>query len=448
MEYHSSNPFGYRQSGNWRNYMDGRGWRFQPPYVPPKRAPIKQLSVRHPSGGGGNYNKSIKGPKYLEVNPNTGEVEPQRVRKGSSLPGYKPPTVEYGNNLSISKAAWRAAGFLGHAIPKINPYIRALDMAFQIAYAFNDDAEWAKQGEETPNEAALRYGWTVCCDGGYSGGQKLVYSKYSYFTSQKSGPATVCGRHLGCGTSLQVPQGEVSSDTFTVPERRNTTGIPYVQDIVVHTGMGDSRFRYERKYGYRRVIPGRTTAPEVKIEPASRIMPMPIAINPTPSAIVEDVYAPSDRVKRRRRIKQYQRPAVNVVVAPGSGGHIPPRTGNHNVVRPAPGEREKKTGVGLRRALGVLSRIYDATTEAQDLVDALLDAIPGSRAAKKLGLHEKVNYIYDNIDRLDMAKAVGNIIANEAEDRAVGAFHGALKKARAPFGSSMFGGYVPNVTVR
>lgn len=99
---------------------------------------------------------------------------------------------------------------------------------------------------------------------------------------------------------------------------------------------------------------------------------------------------------------------------------VPP----HVFMPPRKGEKEKKGKAGP-----VASAILNAVgtpTEAADAIDAVYDALgkkcPGAKTPQA-----KLKCIADNFDTLDVAKAIGNLIANEIEDRAIGTVGKALK---------------------
>lgn len=444
MEYTSSNPFGYRQSGNWRHYRDSRGWRYQPPYVP-KPQPVQQLSVRHPSGGSGpDIRTRPKGQKYFDYDTKTGQMKPQKVYTGKSLPGYNPPKITYGDPkyktpaLRPSDAAWRALGFLGKVVPRLNPYVRAIDIAFQVAYAFQEDAEWSYQRNETLEDVLTAEGWHLCC----KMTDRVDYWRPGGRWNNTNEPYEACIQvPLGCGLKLQVPQGKVSEGiSWTIAASTYGERAYHNKLYLGPENPIRGRMDFEQIWGRTIIRPARDPARTITI-PAPRKVAMPVPVTtPVPASITETYTPPSGRRKPRPG-KPYQVPAVTVEVGSGNSGHIPPRTGVHNQLPPGPLEREKKGGVGLRQALGMLSRFYDGVTEANDLVDAIADAIPACRAVKG-GMVSRLNCIYDNLDDLDIAQAVANIAINEAEDKAIGKFHKALKDAKAPFGSSMWQGYV------
>ena len=199
--------------------------------------PIAHTSQRYPNryNKGDGYAKSTR-----TIDHATGDWS--RTRSGRSLPGYHPTpprelsargkAVQRVEEARLKRGMSEVAKKLGLFAGRLNPYVRAVDLAFDVYDLLGpsgEPSEWAEQGTSDYGDAAVSAGYNVCCDLGYGDGPKLLYSRYSYFTSLQSAPANVCGRHVGCGTSLQVPQGEVGTETFTIPERANTTGIPYVQ---------------------------------------------------------------------------------------------------------------------------------------------------------------------------------------------------------------------------
>ena len=117
---------------------------------------------------------------------------------------------------------------------------------------------------------------------------------------------------------------------------------------------------------------------------------------------------------------------------------ITPRPGRHYKRPPGSNEREKKTKKNPGAFYRILNGIVGFAGEAGDLVGAVYDALPKSETRWKgrdgkwrdrdYGPIEKAQRIYNNLDKLDVDKAIENIIANEAEDRLIGGLASGARK--------------------
>jgi len=109
--------------------------------------------------------------------------------------------------------------------------------------------------------------------------------------------------------------------------------------------------------------------------------------------------------------------------------HEPPR-------RPPVGTKERKIkiGYGTSPVGRAIAASINITTETGDLVDAMFFAIPRKYRPKwpdgkvrKLTLSQKMQFVYDNYERMDMVKFLQNASSNAAGDRA-GGLSGEFKK--------------------
>ena len=110
--------------------------------------------------------------------------------------------------------------------------------------------------------------------------------------------------------------------------------------------------------------------------------------------------------------------------------------------RPAPAElgkrEEKRQGGRAANALfGFISGLFHGATELGDFVDAVHEALPKKLQTKDKSLVGKMQAVIDNWRAVDVDQMIKNIVANEVEDRVIGAFMGQLDKAG--FGVSLSG---------
>ena len=100
--------------------------------------------------------------------------------------------------------------------------------------------------------------------------------------------------------------------------------------------------------------------------------------------------------------------------------------------RPPKGTKERKIkGNGLLRLFGKGLSTY---SEVGDFIESLWDALPERYQTEDAHLGEKMMDLYENINELDIAKAVENLIKNEIEDRIVGKLIG---KTTDTFGNNL-----------
>lgn len=164
--------------------------------------------------------------------------------------------------------------------------------------------------------------------------------------------------------------------------------------------------------------------------PTPRPLPFPLVNLPRPGREV----GPSSRSDVWEGDIPWQGPAVR------NRDEVRPRTRTRDL--PAPLTRlQQRLGYKERKILGPWARallaVWDASTEAQDLVDALADALPEGTCKGK-GLSAKSYCVYANFHLINWRQAVQNIIYNAIEDGIAGRLIGRLEKAGVGIG---FNGY-------
>jgi hypothetical protein len=432
MEYYSRT--GYRQSGNWRHYGDSRGWRYQPPYVPPPPPPIKQLSQRKQYR---NYDlRFSKGSKYLEQRAD-GSIGPQQFRKGKSLPGLKPikgPGLPGIGGLPKYKPLVRAGRLLGEQVIRLNPYIRIFNMAMDLyeAFSFDENQPWAVQGEPDRIATLQAAGWTMCCQVGTGGEPWIMNGSDGGIKSAYFDPVYQCSSGVRCGLGGQVTNKPFDYGDFAIGKYNNTHAsrtlwigkriyIGYVEGF-------PNRAPINEKWIYNEAIPPRSQGTGTKPGLVRRVMPLP-SVTPDRPFITDTYQAPSNPLRSRPKLKRYERPSIDIVVNPG-GAMRPPTNGSHILAPPTGRDREKKVYASGRQALALLGKFYDGITEADEVVDILYDNLGKKCRAK--GMAAKMQCIYNNLHTLDLSKAIPELIANHYEDKLWGRFYGYGKKS--PFG--------------
>lgn len=326
----------------------------------------------------------------------------------------------------------RIALKLGLQATRFNPYVRFAHMAFDAYHGLQDPSPWAQQEPDQEGEWDLT-GWIHACGPPFPaphpacGGIAVKYVPSAYNDK--------LAKQL-CGTPGQVPTGDMGSpNTY-----KNETMM-----IGPYTPLGSpscqSRMNHESGY-YRQYLSSAPWTP-TKTDPVpGRAWPLP-APSPKPASVVEEYPTerrPDPKLQRKYERLPYRVPAgsVQFFARPGPAGKGPPRDDDHILRPPGRNEREKKGDFTPRQALKFAGALYDAGTEAGDIIDVLWDNMkckPPFRPGRPYGMSDKANYIYNNLDCLDLRGAVFGLIKNHWEDRYIyGKIFGTLGK-HSPYGS-------------
>jgi hypothetical protein len=145
-----------------------------------------------------------------------------------------------------------------------------------------------------------------------------------------------------------------------------------------------------------------------------------------------------------------------VVVQAAYGGATPPRLPpTLYATKSKPPSIGTDEGKGFLRRLGVAgAKILDLTSESAEVVDAIYRALPKDvrdkwdrpdRKADSIGQYGiagadwKIQAIFHNYHKVDIAQAIQNIAMNEVEDRLIGGAMAARNRATRPdrFGSNL-----------
>lgn len=102
--------------------------------------------------------------------------------------------------------------------------------------------------------------------------------------------------------------------------------------------------------------------------------------------------------------------------------------------RKPPPRREKEKKTAGEKAVAKVATAAFALTEFQDLVDALVDAIPGPRP--KMRAPARLDYLLDNFDRMDASQALENVVENFVQDFFIGKGTAAAQKKLKELGAT------------
>lgn len=110
----------------------------------------------------------------------------------------------------------------------------------------------------------------------------------------------------------------------------------------------------------------------------------------------------------------------------GDGNTSRPRS-THHFAPPPRGVKEKKVALG---GTGKLGRFYGSLSEGKELIDDIWGALPDDVKGKRRKTpQQKLTDLWQHWDRLDAAKAIGNVIWDKSVDRIIGAAASAGRKA-------------------
>jgi len=111
--------------------------------------------------------------------------------------------------------------------------------------------------------------------------------------------------------------------------------------------------------------------------------------------------------------------SVTTTLSPRSSFRRAPETSPiHARKRPPSGVKERKVRINLRGALGVVGLV----TESLDWLNALYDALPDEYKVKgkRSNQIERGQAVFDHFDKIDIAKAIQNLLINHIEDKVIG----------------------------
>lgn len=390
------------------------------PYPYQRNRPASQ-DLRGPASSGN--------PKYLEQRG--GQTGFQQFRPGQSLPGYKPgshtpyPVQQggWGNALAHAQKLQHLKHFRGAlAAAGLTPQGLAFSIGLELLDQLDFHAPWAYQIPEQEQGYHFPDGGVGGCSGGPAGRNAIKW------TTSNSGTHW---ENL-CGTPLQVPN---YSNGQAVQGGEMQPGVGYEVAIGPAT-LGGQRMTF----GEVRYYPGDRTPPTPAWEPyrAPSALPLPRSAPPLPSVSETSQPAPSPN----EYFEPYESPAIEISVGGGIRGPVAPVYTSHYQLPPGNNVRERKERMPASDIGRLIYRLYDATTEASEIVDILYDNL-GEKCRGARDMSSKAYCVYRNLHTLDIPSAVADIVINHYEDKIWGRFYSYGRPA--PFGSQMPGGTMPRI---
>lgn len=309
--------------------------------------------------------------------------------------------------------------------------------------------EWFQQPEQQPGYNFSGAGFTRCCQSAQTGRD---WVRYIGGPTGNPLPDPVCSYQVGCGVVFQTVTTGYGGG-ITIPQYTGSGQRAETIWLGPDMGLSSDRMVFEEKW--QRIVgahPPETIPFEVPDNPPAQ--PLPPQDLPLPWQIPEPFPSrPPQPVEReigngiprpKPRYKPYHKPGIETDITPD--GMSRPTERPHARVKPRPGERERKGDTPLDMALQAVAALYDATTEANDVVNVIAESIRGQPCSRG-GIAQKMGCIYQNLDKLDVWEMTLGLARNHYEDKIYGRVFGILGK-HTPAGSMRPTSNRPDVQVR
>lgn len=406
--------------------MPGRGyataWRGSSPVSPPGSQ----------KGGGGLPGGRFGSPGNMPKPAN--DNLPTPANDNTPL-GWDPGSLGYDASARV----------LGRALGRYAPIIGAAMLAYDRYQWYNNLGVYAPLTDDVTAPGATV---TVNCG---PGGSTMRYR--NGFT------VTGCGNNLPISpTSDRVQDGPFKGMfiwdivapyppnpnlPLAAPVRAYAWTSPGPMRVGNHVTAHFPSLPYENQ-GHPRIGVAGEGAPAIKPNPFPSLAPSTTPImqpSPTPAPIPWivlpglpwDVNSPSTV----QRVEAYDAPqdvrannpehAIDIV----SGEAVAPE---HSYARPPSGTKEKKFASSGTKGTALIRQLFDAASEAEDLLDSFYWAVEGRKrplrewvrtptgkwARRKLTIQEKAIWLGQNFDAINWQLAVENVVKNEIQDRFYG----------------------------
>lgn len=225
-----------------------------------------------------------------------------------------------------------------------------------------------------------------------------------------------------------------TSGAIVLPGVTLWEGVSPIYEWQYDPGQAHPTQKYSVKTEWHRVAP--PYAPPRKPVFLPDIIPLPGWINPIPTP-----FSPQPLpVPRPVRRPDYD-PPPNAEHHPGPRPEFRPIPGpsaapnpglNPRPSRPGKGTKERKVQ-GTGRTRGALGWLLSNYSEANDMLDALHSALP-DKLQKGNTPYEKFKDLYANPDKIDMAKAMANLINDQVSDPKMAEFFQKSQEALSQWG--------------
>lgn len=387
--------------------------------------------------GRNNYNFGGPPPARIEHSiPRSGQLlGPGLTPKGKSIVpqiarrrpvALRPQTsTEWGDNYRRVQAAAK----LARRLARLNPYLNAMDIGFQLLDSWT---AYGPQQEEIP-EVPEHWNdgvWNVRaeCD---PDGREYIYDE-------------PLAANLDACLGNQARTRRWGSFEEALQQNPNRLGVG-----IWRRNFATALFRYTHVRTWTRPSTSSPTHPTPYLVPYQPAQPGKRTVQRAPTSVVPAPAVSSNydtpprsthrpdviigTLKPLNPTRPSEVPANTVEVLPG-GIRKPPQK-PHVLAPPRPGGKELKLQVQKGSPLyKAISDLYNGATEADDFIQIVADSIPGN-TCKGLRPVEASLCIGRNLDKIDIDKMIEGLIYNHVEDQLVGAFLSWGKKA--PYGTQL-----------
>ena len=369
-------------------------------------------------GSSGSMNPYNRSGGNTAGKTSTGEVS--RMGRWAQVPNTRTPSSLNADNAGWAKAMQRGAMQAAKALLQ-----EFGNMVGEYTTPFAED--WGTLPQKTFNPTGQ---WTRCANPTDSCAPSASLTLWDWFGSHATNSG-VC--NLG-----SCPLGQVSVLGDAIP---SMAGWPSTVNLINIGRASATPGRYDHLQQWRRLGPAtpswaiprpiRPTVPLNGVRPfAKGEAPLKHPVKAPPKVDLDG------RVRAKPRV----RPSTDIVFPPGRPPVI--KTGEH-VDEPDKVPTRKVRGVP-KAMVGALALMH-GLTELGDFVDALYEALPPiARCAGKRGLVHDLICVLEHADAFAdpdvMAAAIGNLIANEVEDRVIGALFGSNWRTGVRSFNDQYGG--------
>lgn len=387
--------------GQWSPPYDGPGYANERSYL--SKIPFRPERDRHD-----DLRKMLEGP-----------FRPQRDRRRRSTT----PLNLRGTLDEMSRL--KAAGKIGLLARRFGLGWGQLFQALLAEFGVDPFYDpWARSPKWDYNLAAR--GFALCCQ---TSTNTEKYAQANIVQTTAQAPCTTLPT-LWCGTTLQPPWGN-EGDPITFPafsggpsnNRRSYDTIFFGPSLV-----GGTRMRYEQRWSRVR---GPGAQPADVIIPTRPVFRVPDT-SPFPSRVPFEQPRPVDRSDDPDEIPEGEnwpggrpRPIDYAPYEiPASGFEVPPRgppvhhDGPHQLLPPGKAP-EKKRDFNT----GKVGKLYGGLTEVGDFLECAEKALPKGIPRVANRLHERLQRVYDNWEKIDVAEMTLCIQTNAANDAVVGKYN-------------------------
>lgn len=266
-------------------------------------------------------------------------------------------------------------------------------------------------------------GFVLCCK---TGNQLQEFARTRSFRPDGfQVPACSILPSLWCGTLLQPTQGTFGNP-INIPA---ATGNQWQYDVIFFgpSRVGGARMDYQERWTRLKRAP----FPAQSIQPRRPVFRVPDGdLWPTYQPFEKPKEGPYDEPYQEREIEggrdlaPYERPAGGFEVPPRGP---PTKTRDPHQLLPPGKAPEKKRDFNT----GFVGKAYGALTEAKDFLECAEKALPAGIPRVENKLHKRFQRVYENWDKIDVAKMTVCIHTTAANDAVIGKYNAMANRGLA-----------------